>query len=78
MLSPITNELLQGTAIEGQEHPACELFPANRVVGRLFGLGIGLGLMSLFLDGIGATLWGWSGLGMSALVLLYAGGRVSR
>lgn len=76
MLSPLSNELYQSTAILAQENPACELFPATHGTGRLFGFGVGLGLISLFLDGLGATPFGWAMLGISGLVLLFAGSQV--
>lgn len=78
MLSPITNKPYQDTACAVQEHPACELFPASYATGRVFAFGVGLGFVSLFMDGMGSTPWGWAGLAVSGLVLLYAGGRVVR
>ncbi len=78
MLSPITTESYQDASYASQDHPACELFPASYATGRVFAFGVGLGFVSLFMDGMGATPLGWVGLAFSGLVLLYAGGRVVR
>ncbi|MBC7882606.1 MAG: hypothetical protein H7Y37_15015 [Anaerolineae bacterium] len=78
MLSPITTESYISSSATVQEHPACELFPASYATGRVFAFGVGLGFVSLFLDGMGSAPLGWAGLALSALVLLYAGGRVVR
>jgi hypothetical protein len=78
MLSPITTDSYKDASYVAQDHPACELFPASYATGRLFAFGVGLGFVSLFMDGIGSTPIGWAGIALSGLVLLYAGGRVVR
>lgn len=78
MFTPISDELYQDSAAHAVEHPACELFPASRSTGRLFGFGVALGFVGLLLDGFGAGFWAWLPIGLAALVLLLAGSRVVR
>ncbi|MBW4697734.1 MAG: hypothetical protein KME03_07520 [Aphanocapsa lilacina HA4352-LM1] len=78
MLTPFSDGVYQGTTVQTPEHPACELFPASRTTGQLFGLGVVLGIASLFLDGFGAGPWSWPLMVMAGLVLLFAGSRVAR
>ncbi len=78
MFTPLSNEVYQESRVEAAEHPACELFPASRGTGRLFGLGVALGFTGLFLDGLNTGMWSWVAIVLAGLVLLLAGGKVVR
>lgn len=78
MLTPLSREFYEDSAVRAFEHPACELFPACSKTGRLFGLGVALGFAGLSLDGFGVGVWSWVLLALAGAVLLFAGSRVIR